>query len=453
MQEFRTTITGHQGYGSTGVNTTTVQNYDLGWEEPMVIPIKIGTLITTIKSHTIAVIDCVASTQFVDSELVRELGLPLTQNHYPERLIVVDGRETEVPLTNTCTLKLLVDQYLETIVLQVIKDAGWKIILRKTWLRRHNPTIDWSRNTISFSSGFSQTHCMSKRSNVTLSANIGLTKENQIAVVSQIVFWNLTKSSGTATYLLAAIPEIVDPSSLKDLVPDQYPDLLPLFTNKEADKLPHHRYVNHAIPLIQDKKPPMGRIYAISDSELTEVRKWIEETMSKGFIRNSSSSCASPILFVQKQDGSLRLCINYRALNDMTIKDQYQLPRIEETLNQIRGAKYSTQLDLQSAYNLIRIREGEEWKTAFHIEYGSYEVLVIHFGLTNTPASFQRYVNDTLREFLDIFCICYLYDILIHSKNLEEHNHKYEKFSKNFMMPDCMLNKKNANLTSLPQHS
>ena len=129
------------------------------------------------------------------------------------------------------------------------------------------------------------------------------------------------KSRGTATYLLAAIPEIIDPSNPRDLVSIQYYDLLPLFTEKEADKLPPHRYVNHAIPLIQDKRPPMGRMYSISDSELTEVRKWIEENMSKGIIRNSSSSCASPILFVKKKDGSLRLCVDYRALNDITIKD------------------------------------------------------------------------------------------------------------------------------------
>ena len=106
------------------------------------------------------------------------------------------------------------------------------------------------------------------------------------------------------------MPEIIDRSNPRNLVPQQYHDLLLLFTKKEADKLPPHRYVDHAIPLIQDKKPPMGRMYSISDSELTEVRKWIEENMSKGFIRNSSSSCASPILFLKKKDGSLRLCVD-----------------------------------------------------------------------------------------------------------------------------------------------
>ena len=99
----------------------------------------------------------------------------------------------------------------------------------------------------------------------------------------------------------------------------------------------------------------------MSATELQEIRKWLEENLSKGFIRARSSSCASPILVVQKKDGSLRLCVDYRALNDMTIKDQYPLPPIEETLNPIRGDKYFTRLDLRSAYNLIRIKDGDKW--------------------------------------------------------------------------------------------
>ena len=149
--------------------------------------------------------------------------------------------------------------------------------------------------------------------------------------------------------------------------------------------------------------------------------------MSKGFIPNSSSSCASPILSVKKKDGSLRLCMDYRALNDITINDRYPLPRIEDTLNQIRGAKYFIRLDLRSAYSLIRIKEGDEWKSAFRTRYGLWEFLVMPFGLTNAHASCQRYVNDTLKEFLGIFSVRYLNDILIYSKNLEDHNQEVRK--------------------------
>ena len=133
---------------------------------------------------------------------------------------------------------------------------------------------------------------------------------------------------------------------------------------------------------------------------------------------------------MKKQDRSLRLYVDYRALNDITIKDRYPLPRIEETLNQVQGAKYFTRLDLRTAYNLIRIKKGDEWKTVFRTRYGLYEFLVMPLGLMTDPASCQRYVNNTLRECLDIFCMCYLYDILIYSKNLKEYHHQVQRVLK-----------------------
>jgi len=165
----------------------------------------------------------------------------------------------------------------------------------------------------------------------------------------------------------------------------------------------------------------------MSDSELKEVRQWIDENLSKSFIRASSSFAVSPILFVKKKDTSLRLCVDYRALNDITVKDRTPLPRIEETLNQIRGCKYFTRLDLRACFNKIRIKEGDEWKTTFKTRYGLFEFLVIPFGLTNAPATAQRFMNDTLREYLDIVCVCYIDDILIYSRTLKEHRQQVRK--------------------------
>ena len=151
------------------------------------------------------------------------------------------------------------------------------------------------------------------------------------------------------------------------------------------------------------------------------MKKYLEENLSKGFIRPSSSSCASPVLFAKKPDGGLRFCVDYRGLNAITKKNRYPLPLINETLHQVQGAKIFTRLDLRSAFNLIRIKEGDEWKTAFRTRYGLFEYLVLPFGLANGPATCQQFVNDTLREFLDIFCSVYLDDILIYSRNKKEH--------------------------------
>jgi len=182
---------------------------------------------------------------------------------------------------------------------------------------------------------------------------------------------------------------VAEDDPAKKLVLPEYHDYLVLFSEKEARILPPSRYVDHAIPLTEGAKPLFGRMYSMSDAELKEVRKWIDENLSKSFIRASSSSAASPILFVKKKDGSLRLCVDYRALNDITIKDRTPLSRIEETLNQIRGCKYFTCLDLQACFNQIRIKEGDEWKTAFRTRYGLFEFLVMPFGLTNAPATAQ----------------------------------------------------------------
>ena len=190
---------------------------------------------------------------------------------------------------------------------------------------------------------------------------------------------------------------------------------------------PPSQYVDHAIPLINGAKPPFGRIYTMCDAELKEVRKWIDKNLTKSFIRASSSSATSPILFVKKKDGSLRLCVDYRALNDITVKDWHHLPRIEETLNQIRGCRYFTRLDLRVCFNQIRIKKGDKWKTAYWTRYGLFEFLVMLFGLTNAPAIAQCVVNNTLREFLDQFYICYIDDILIYSKTTKEHREHVRK--------------------------
>jgi Reverse transcriptase (RNA-dependent DNA polymerase) len=159
----------------------------------------------------------------------------------------------------------------------------------------------------------------------------------------------------------------------------------------------------------------------MSHTELSALKSFLEENLAKGFIRPSSSPAGAPVLFMKKADGILRLCVDYRGLNAGTVKNRYPLPLVQETLMRLQKAKYYTTLDVRGAYNLIRMPEGEEWKTAFRTRYGLYESLVITFGLTNAPANFQHFINDVLREFLDVFVTAYLDDILIYSETLAEH--------------------------------
>jgi hypothetical protein len=187
------------------------------------------------------------------------------------------------------------------------------------------------------------------------------------------------------------------------IVPPEYHDYLKIFEKANANKLPPHHPSEHTIPLMDGFKPPFGHLYSLSHPELEQLKCWLDENWSKGFICTSSSPTAAPILFVKKGDGSLRLVVDCTGINEGTIENRYPLPLLQDTLMNLSKAKWFTKLDIGGAYNLIRMAEGEEWKTAFCTRYGLFESLVMPFGLTNTPATFQNYINDVLAPDLDRF--------------------------------------------------
>ena len=192
-----------------------------------------------------------------------------------------------------------------------------------------------------------------------------------------------------------------------------------VFSVEDAGKLPSHQGGDHAIETTND--PPYGPLYNLSNTELAALREYLDAALAKGWIRHSTSPAGAPILFVPKKDGGLRLCVDYRGLNKVTIKNRHPLPLISETLDRLYGAKCFTKLDLKDAYHRLRIKKGDEWKTAFRTRYGHFEYLVMPFGLTNAPATFQAYINKSLAGLLDHFCVVYLDDILIYSNSREEH--------------------------------
>ncbi len=151
------------------------------------------------------------------------------------------------------------------------------------------------------------------------------------------------------------------------------------------------------------------------------VKKWIDDNVAKGFIRESSARCAAPLLLAAKPGGGIRICQDYRGLNSVTIKNRYPLPLIRETLDALCNAKFYTKLDVIAAFNKLRIAEGHEWKTAFISRFGLYESLVMPFGLCNAPASFQHYINHALYDLLDKTCTAYLDDVLVYSRTRKEH--------------------------------
>lgn len=151
------------------------------------------------------------------------------------------------------------------------------------------------------------------------------------------------------------------------------------------------------------------------------MEKYIHDSLAAGLIRSSSSPLGAVFFFVAKKDQTLRPCIDFRGLNNITVKNKYPLPLINSAIDLLHGATVFTKLDLRNAYHLVRIKEWDEWKTAFNTPLGHFEYLVMPFGLTNSPAVFQALVNDVLRDFLNRFLFVYLDDILIFSHTLCEH--------------------------------
>ena len=163
-------------------------------------------------------------------------------------------------------------------------------------------------------------------------------------------------------------------------------------------------------------------LYTLSASELEALKEFIEENLNMGFIQPTSSPHGAPVLFVKKKNGSLRLCVNFCSLNRISKKDRYPLPLISDLLDSPRKAWVYSKIDLRHAYHLVCITNGDEWKTAFRIYYGSFELSVMPFGLTNAPMAFQRFINDIFSNLLDICVMIYLDDILIYSNNMSEHH-------------------------------
>jgi hypothetical protein len=196
-----------------------------------------------------------------------------------------------------------------------------------------------------------------------------------------------------------------------------YPDVFP----DELPGMPPDRDIEFAIELQPETAPISKRPYRMPPAELAELKKQLQELLDKGFIRPSTSPWGCPALFVKKKDESLRMCVDYHPLNAVTIKNKYPLPRIDVLFDQLVGAKVFSKIDLRSGYHQIKIRASDFPKTAFSTRYGLYEFLVMSFGLTNAPAYFMYLMNSVFMLELDKFVVVFIDDILIYSKNEDEH--------------------------------
>lgn len=391
-------------------------------------------------------IDSGANCNFIDEDASKRLGVALHRATRTYGITLANGekqRSTTVFADFTLT---------HTRASLTVKDgvctklAGYDLILGMPWLAQANPTIDWQtrRVTVKTTRGcvdlMGETPEYSPRrpahttvlSDMCVQAFCRAVRKKKMTLCCAVLVRPLDDELPTALSAIDVGEDDGDEvkTEKSDPIPShpyadevrkllaEYSDVFP----KELPRgLPPERALAHHIELLPGTQPVSRSPYRMSPELNDEVKKHVQEYLEWGHIQPSTSPYGAPVLFAKKKDGTLRFCIDYRMLNNATIKDKYSLPRIDELFDRLQGAKLFTTLDLRSGYHQIRMRPEDVPKTAFNTRYGHYEFLVMPFGLTNAPATFMRLMNDLFHDMLDDGVLVFLDDIMIYSKNLDDH--------------------------------
>jgi hypothetical protein len=298
--------------------------------------------------------------------------------------------------------------------MRVLDIGAYDAILGIDWLKRQGKmTCDWTLKSISF-----QHHGQ----DITLQGIVQL-QQAQLTEISteQLQKW----ISGNEVWALAMLDD-VSPSPHSTQSAPASPDLQVLLDEygdvfAEPSTLPPHRALDHAITLDKDARPVNTRPYQYSPLQKDEIERQVAEMLKAGILSNSMSPFTSPVLLVKKKDGTWRFCIDYRKLNELTVKNKFPLPLVDELLDELAGTKFFSKLDLRAGYHQIRMRPSDEEKTAFKMHHGHFQFRVMLFGLTNAPATFQCIMNSVFAPFLRKFIIVFLDDILVYSPTWELH--------------------------------
>ncbi|EEA22361.1 retrovirus polyprotein, putative [Talaromyces marneffei ATCC 18224] len=381
----------------------------------------------------------------MDNSFARKNNLQTFPLHDPRALWMFNG---EVPkdsiVREVAQIRLKIGNHYEnTFCFLTQLGLDHPVILGIPWLREHNPEIDWSLDHVKFNSSYCRSNCFAFHLPRVVKSQpirtLGIQPQwTDPRTPLQINFVNaaalhtiIRRTKDDLELCRVTLPDIEKtlkklenkepPPDLRSLIPECYHDLIDVFKAELSEVLPPHGPHDHQIKLMEGKQPPVHPLCRYSADELQLIQAWLKSNLNKYFIRPSNSAAAAPILLARKPGGGVRICVDYRGLNEITKKNRYPIPLIQETLQMLTRARYFTKLDIIAAFNKLRIAAGDEWKTAFRTRFGLFESLVMNFRLTNAPASWQNYINNILKEYLDDFVCAYMDDILIFSKTLSEY--------------------------------
>ncbi|GBG83873.1 hypothetical protein CBR_g37743 [Chara braunii] len=388
------------------------QRYDDNNAPLMYVRIQVG------QASYNALLDSGATCNFMSQAFMQKAGLgaQVRRKANPTVIKLADGKTQQ-----------LLDRYIEAVPVYFaphacepvtfdILDTDFDIILGMPWLASADHTVNFHQRTLNVGNAFSiEVSCTIPLPHPSIRCQVVTAKSFRATCAYEqpeeigLCFLRTVAVADSSPTDLSSDPRVVR-------LLDEFADIFESPTGVVPD-----RPISHEIILEVGVVPPKGCIYRMSKEELEVLRTQLDDLLAKGWICPSSSPYGAPVLFVRKKNKDLCLCIDYRKLNAQTVKNVGPLPRIDDLLERLGGAKYFPKLDLKSGYHQILIRLNDCYKTAFKTRYGHFEWVVMPFGLTNAPATFQAAMTNEFRAILDRFVLVYLDDILVYSRTLENH--------------------------------
>src|SRR5438105_5778201 len=389
--------------------------------------------------HTI--IDGGSCNNLVNTEVVKKLGLPTHEHTHPYHIQWLNN-SGKVKVTQTARVHFSIGSYHDYADFDVVPMDACSLLLGRPWefgtdALHHGRTNKYTlmhkgkkiillpmspAEIVKYEQD--RMRIAKDKSNVEPEKQQGIKLKSPVLLATKTDLAELERSNETCYALVCkhAFFSIDDASiALPPAVANLLQDYVDVFPPEIPPGLPPMRGIEHKIDLIPGASLPNRAAYRANPKEIKEIQRQVQDLLERGYIRESLSPCSVTVLLVPKKDDTWRMCVDCRAINNITIRYRYPIPRLDDMLDELSGAVIFSKIDLRSGYHQIRMALGDEWKTAFKTKFGLYEWLVMPFGLTNAPSTFMRLMNEVLRAFIGKFVVVYFDDILIYSKSHAEH--------------------------------